>query len=797
MRSTLISLAASAACIQHVHAEYVIENDVYFYGQSEPVYPSPEQDASGTWASAIAKAKALVTQMTIEEKVNLTGGVTTTTGCVGMIPGVPRLGFPGMCIANAGNGVGGSDYVSAWPSGIHVGASWNKELAYQMGHGIGSEARVKGANILLGPVVGPVGRVVEGGRNWEGFSPDPYISGQIAYQAVQGIQNAGVVASTKHFYANEQETHRISTTNYPWADPLSSNIDDRTAHELYIWPFQDAVRAGTANILCSYNKLNNSGSCQNSKSLNGLLKGELGFQGFVVSDWGAQSSGVDSALAGLDVAMPSGKFWGDNLTMAVSNGSVNATRVDDMATRILSSWYQLGQDVDFPSPGYGLALNLSLPHAVVDARNASARPILLAGASEGHVLVKNTNNALPLKSADMKLISVFGYSAKAPNRNSPAVLPEGFTFDTWMYGLQAANATAFNLAFMGNLNVTAPAIAPNGTIISGGGSGTTSQSLFSAPYDALVAQAYEDGTDLQWDFESGSPLVNPTSDACLVIGNAWAAEGADRPALSDEFTDDLILNVANQCSNTIVVLHNAGVRLVDGFADHANVTAIIFAHLPGQESGRALINILYGKENPSGRLPYTVAHADSDYGALLIPDKTMTGMFQHFPQSNFTEGVFIDYRHFDSKNITPRYEFGFGLSYTTIDYANLQVSNSNESTASYPSGPITPGGHSDLWDELIHVAVDVTNSGAVGGKEVVQLYLGIPGEDVPFRQLRGFEKPFITAGETAHVQFALTRRDLSVWDVVAQKWLLQTGEYQLYVGRSSRDLPLQGTFVIA
>lgn len=334
-------------------------------------------------------------------------------------------------------------------------------------------------------------------------------------------------------------------------------------------------------------------------------------------------------------------------------------------------------------------------------------------------------------------------------------------------------------------------------MISGGGSGTASQSFISSPYDAIVAQAYEDSTDLYWDFENGDPLVNPTSNACIVFGNVWATEGYDRPSVHDDYTDGLINHVADQCANTIVVFHNAGIRLVDQFADHPNVTAIIFAHLPGQDSGRALVNLLYGKENPSGRIPYTVAKNETDYDNFLKPDITLDGMFQHFPQSNFTEGVYIDYRHFDLKNITPRYEFGFGLSYTTFDYNNLQVSQTNSSTESYPTGAVALGGQTDLWDKLVTVTADVTNSGGVDGKEVAQLYLGIPGEDVPVRQLRGFEKPSIVAGETATVTFTLTRRDLSVWDVAAQKWLLQAGDYTVEVGRSSRDLPLKGTFSIA
>lgn len=553
--------------------------------------------------------------------------------------------------------------------------------------------------------------------------------------------------------------------------------------------------------MCSYNRLNNSGACQNSKSINGLLKGELGFQGFVVSDWAAQKSGVGSALAGLDVAMPTSTLWGDNLTLAITNGTVNETRLGDMVTRILAPWYQLGQDAeDFPSPGYGLAANLALPHERVDARNASSKPTVFAGAVEGHVLVKNTNAALPLRSADTKLVSIFGYSAKNPNINTMGTVPEGALFSAWFIGAMAANLTEFNAKFMGDLNVSASAIAPNGTLIAGGGSGTPSQSFISAPFDALVERAYQDGTDLYWDLESVSPLANPTSDACIVVGNAWATEGYDRPSVRDDYTDALILNVANQCANTIVVFHNAGARLVDQFVDHPNVTAIIFAHLPGQDSGKALVSLLYGDENPSGRLPYTLARNETDYGDLLSADLTLTGMFQHFPQSNFSEGVYIDYRHFDAQNITPRYEFGFGLSYTTFDYANLQVSslsaNNSTSTAAYPTGAISPGGQTDLWDELVQVTAEVTNSGSLDGKEVAQLYLGIPGEDVPVRQLRGFEKPDIAAGETSTVKFTLTRRDLSVWDVVAQKWLLQPGEYQVYVGRSSRDLPLQGSFSI-
>ncbi|KAI1503183.1 glycosyl hydrolase family 3 N terminal domain-containing protein [Biscogniauxia marginata] len=800
----LAALGVFASCAQA--QDDIITSDTFFYGQSEPVYPTPETPAQGAWKDAVIKARKFVSQLTLEEKANLTAGAPSDTGCSGVIPGIPRLRFPGTCVTDAGNGVRNTDFVTSWASGIHVGASWNKDLAYQRAFFMGGEAKAKGVNVLLGPVVGPAGRVLRGGRNWEGFSIDPYLSGRLVYQTVSGIQNAGVSACTKHFIAQEQESHRLPTREGPFAESVSSNVDDRTIHELYLWPFYDAVKAGTGSIMCSYNRLNNSYACANSKAQNGLLKTELGFQGYIMSDWGAQRSGVATALAGLDVAMPDGEgTWGGNLTLAVNNGSVPVSRIDDMVTRVIALWYHLKQDQpDFPAPGIGMPADINAPHKIIDARNVKSKPTAFDGAVEGHVLVKNVNKTLPLDSKKVKMISIFGYSAKAPNVMSPDKPDANMSFSAWTLGTEAANTTEVNLGFFGNFNITYSAIAPNGTLVSGGGSGTTSRSTISTPYDALVAQAQEDGTSLFWDFESFNPSVMTTSDACLVIGNAWATEGNDRPSLRDDFTDGLIENVASQCANTIVIFHNAGVRLVDTFIDHPNVTAVIFAHLPGQDSGKALVSLLYGKSNPSGRLPYTVARNESDYGHVLNPDVTLApNRFQVYPQSDFTEGTLVDYRHFDAQGITPRFEFGFGLSYTTFRYANLRVAKkAGAAFQAYPRGPVAEGGQADLWDVLATVRADVTNAGAVAGKEVAQLYLGVPGAGAggdgatPVRQLRGFEKPAIAPGKTATVEFALTRRDLSTWDPAAQKWLLRRGEYAVSVGRSSRDLPLVGKLVI-
>lgn len=492
------------------------------------------------------------------------------------------------------------------------------------------------------------------------------------------------------------------------------------------------------------------------------------------------------------MAMPSGGiFWGDNLTQAIANGSLPESRLTDMATRIIATWYQMGQDsADYPSPGIGMPIDMLAPHEVVNAKSPASKSVLLQGAIEGHVLVKNINNALPLQSP--QLLSLFGYDAIAPRANDP-----GNGFSAWTLGFESADINALLAAFTGEKNPPPiPQIALNGTIISGGGSGANSPAYINAPFDALQEEAYQDGSAILWDFVNQEPYVDGASSASLVFINAFAFEGSDRPGLHDDYSDTLINNVAAQCNNTIVVIHNAGARLVDQFIDNPNVTAVIFAHLPGQDSGRALVEILYGRSPPSGKLPYTVAMNESQYGSLLSPSEP-EGEFSLFPQSNFSEGVFIDYRAFDAAGLTPRFEFGFGLSYTTFSYSNLTINmDAGANTEAYPSGAIIPGGAEDLWDVLATVTADVTNTGPVDGIEIAQLYVGIPGDGQPVRQLRGFSKVDVVPGETVTVDFDLMRRDLSTWDTVAQQWLLQSGAYQIYVGSSSRILPLTGTLSI-
>ncbi|KAI9740353.1 MAG: hypothetical protein M1834_004932 [Cirrosporium novae-zelandiae] len=780
MRDFLPTLAVAAALIPSSFglSGYTNVSEVPLYGLSPPVYPSRELtiplsfklhnsrrtaqgngSTSAKWGAAYTKAHTFVNQLTLEEKVNLTRGYSGN--CLGNTGSVPRLGFNPICFMDTPCGIRVTDFVSAFPAGIHLAATFDKEAMYAWGYALGEEEVGKGVNVALGPVAGPLGRVVRSGRLWEGFSADPYLNGVAMGKTIGGMQEAGVIATPKHWLLNEQEYRRLPGD---LGESISSNVDDRTLHELYSWPFMDALRAGAGAVLCSYQRANNSYACQNSKLLNGILKTELGFEGFVVSDWGGQQSGVASANAGLDVAMPGAEFWGTNLTNAINNGSVAESRLNDMVTRLLASYYYLGQENDFPDVGI---YSPSVQHPIVDVRADHSKIIREVGA-EGHVLVKNVNNTLPLKKP--KFLSIFGYDAEV--KANP-----------W------TNSARYGGGYEVNFNWT----TFNGTLITAGGSGGNAPPFVVSPFKAIQDRIRADHGILRWDFYSENPTIEPTTQACLVFINAYSSEGFDRWSLYNTFSDNLVKNVAKNCSNTIVIMHTVGIRVVDSWIDHENITAVIFAGLPGEESGNSLVDILYGDISPSGRLPYTVAHNESDYGSVL----NSTADAGPFPQQNFTEGVYIDYRAFDHKDISPRFEFGFGLSYSTFTYSSLTTTAStNASTAIWPpAAAIIQGGHPRLWDTLYTITCTITNTGSVAAAEIPQLYLSIP--DSPKRQLRGFDRVNLSVNETKTVTFELTRRDFSVWDVDAQQWKLQRGSYPLWVGASSRDLKLNDTIWFA
>ncbi|KIW09309.1 uncharacterized protein PV09_00224 [Verruconis gallopava] len=766
------------------------------YTSSPPVYPSPNATGAGDWDAAFAQAKSFVSMLTLEEKA---GMVTGTTGpCVGNIAPIDRLGFNGLCLNDGPAGLREITYGSVFPAGLTAAASWDRNLIRSRGQDMGEEFRGKGSHIALGPVCGPLGRSPFSGRNWEGFSPDPYLTGVAVEETILGIQSAGVQATVKHFIGNEQETQRNpSIVDGVMIDAVSSNIDDKTMHELYLWPFANAVHSGVSSVMCSYNRLNESYSCQNSKVLNGLLKDELDFQGYVMSDWSATHTGLAAIEAGLDMNIPGGisflspepSFFGGNITIAVKNGSLPESRLDDMILRVMTPYYYLKQDQGFPLIDPSIVpLNFFAESTWVanfnlngtsnrDVRGNHGQLIRELGAA-GTVLLKNTNNTLPLKAP--KNIGVFG--------NDAGDLTQG------LYSL--------TLSSLGN----DPYGYEFGTLDIGGGSGTGRHSFIVSPLEAIKARAAQDGAIVQYILDNSYlqsvtslEYITPIPDVCIVFTKTWASEGEDRIDLSLNWNaSTVVANVAAVCPNTVVVTHSSGPNDLP-FASNPNVTAILAAHYPGEETGNSIVDILWGDVNPSGKLPYTIALNSSDYNTdITNSTELVTSTDPNAWQSDFTEGVFIDYRYFDKANKSVLYEFGFGLSYTSFGLSSLQVQSSSGSLPSRPnvSAGKQPGGNPELWQIIANVTVTVTNTGQVAGAAVPQLYVSLPGEDEPVKVLRGFDKIMLQPGESQPVNFPLMRRDLSSWDVDVQDWVLASGNVGLLVGFSSRDIVLTGSLTL-
>jgi beta-glucosidase len=385
------------------------------------------------------------------------------------------------------------------------------------------------------------------------------------------------------------------------------------------------------------------------------------------------------------------------------------------------------------------------------------------------VLLKNVDNTLPLKAP--KSVAVFGNDASE---------------DTQGYYNQV------NFEY--------------GTLSVGGGSGTGRLTYLVTPLEAIKAKVKADGGIVQQFLNNTlvatsniSTLVIPTPpEVCLVFLKTWAEEGADRASLDTDWDgNEVVESVASYCNNTVVVTHSSGINNLP-WADHPNVTAILAAHYPGEESGNSLVDILYGAVNPSAKLPYTIALNIDDYNAPPITAVNSTDPYAW--QAYFDEKLEIDYRYFDAQNMSVRYEFGFGLSYTTFALSNISIAKVCDGTvtAVAEAQPIVPGGNPALWDVLYTVSVSLTNTGSIAGATVPQLYLTLPSSapSTPPKQLRGFEKVFLEAGASSVIQFPLMRRDLSYWDIVSQDWVIPAGELGLSIGFSSRDIKATSSITV-
>lgn len=542
--------------------------------------------------------------MTVDEEIAMIAGAGAGTNgnYVGNIPGNSLLDIPGLNLQDGPAGVAdGVNNVTAFPAPICLGASWDIALARQYGGYLGAEARGKGVEVLLGPMMN-MARAYESGRTYEGCGEDPFLTGAMAAAEIPGIQSQGVIATAKHFVCYEQETDRTL---------VSSDVDERTQQEIYDRPFLQSVRAGAGAVMASYNRLNSRHACE-TEGLNSALKKLFGFNGWVMSDWGATFSTVAGMNNGMDMDMYCGYYLTNTITDDIQAGSVPASELNGMVQRILTTMFQFGI---FDNPPSG-NLNSVVTNT---AHNLFARQ----EAEEGMVLLQNNGGLLPVRPL-VHSIAVIGSVA------SVSPISTG------------AGSAGVNLPY----NVT-----PLAGITSRAGSGIT------------VNYAQGDGASV-----SAAAALAASSDLAIVCVGQQTSEGSDRSDLSlPNGQDALISAVAGANSNTIVVIYIDSAVLMPW---SGQAGSILMAWYPGQENGNALAAVLFGDASPSGKLPVTIPAAASEVPAST--EAQFPGVLGHV---SYSEALQIGYRWYDANNVTPLFPFGCGLSYTTFGYSNLVVSS--------------------------------------------------------------------------------------------------------------------------
>jgi beta-glucosidase len=677
---------------------------------------------------------ALLAELTIEEKAALCSG-----SGFWHTRAVERLGIPQIMVSDGPHGLrqqvsGDGDHLgldasvpaTCFPPAVTVASSWNLDVARRIGDAIGVEARAAGIGVVLGPGIN-IKRSPLCGRNFEYFSEDPLLAGELGTAWVEGLQSHGVGASLKHFAVNNQESDRLR---------VSAEVDERTLREIYLAAFERIVtRAQPWTVMCSYNRINGVYASQDRWLLTDLLRDEWGFEGLVVSDWGAVDDCVAAVQAGLDLEMPStGGVSARALVSAVADGSLDEAALDLPVTRLLGL---LSQALPGIEDGGGFD---------ADAHHAIAR----AAATEGAVLLKNSGDVLPLNLAPGQRIAVIGALAADPRyqgAGSSQVNPT--RVDDALGALRAAVADGVSVDF-------APGYTLPGSPIDEGEATPTSADLV---HDA-VEQAT--GADAVVVF-LGLPAVEES-------------EGFDRTHLSLPANQlALLAAVGAVHDGVVVVLANGGVVTTSEWDGHA--AAVLECWLGGQASGSAVADLLVGIANPSGKLAETIP--------LRLEDNPSFG---NFPGENRVvrhgEGLFVGYRHYDTVGRDVAHPFGFGLSYTTFSYDDLSLEVAG-------GAPIA----GSLDGVAIEVGATITNTGPVAGAEVVQVYVGTPDATVPrpVHELRAFTKVRLEPGESQRVTFRLGRRDLARWSTRSHGWVFDPGCYEVAVAASSRDRRLVGT----
>ena len=665
---------------------------------------------------------AVLAALTLEEKASLLSGRGAWETA-----GIERLGIGSVTLTDGPHGVrmqadaehfslDASLPATCFPTAAALGSSWDVALLTRVGEALGAESRAAGVAVLLGPGIN-IKRSPLCGRNFEYLSEDPVLSGHLGAALVRGIQSRGVGASAKHFAANNQETDRMR---------VSADVDERTLREIYLAGFEHVVTTARPwTVMASYNKVNGVHAAENGWLLTEVLREEWGFDGLVVSDWGAVTDPVAAVAAGLDLEMPTTSgASAARLVEAVKAGRIEEAVLDRAAARLLglldrvAAAAEPARDVD-----------LERHHAL--ARLAAA---------ESAVLLKNEDAILPLDPAPAApmTVAVIGEIARAPafqGAGSSQVNPT--RVDNALAGLTEAAGENLRLSFSPGYAV----------------SGQSDQ--------ALVTEAVS------------AAEVADVAVVFLGLPEGTESEGFDREHIDlPDVQLALLEAVAEVNRNVVVVLANGGVVRVAPWEEHAR--AILEGWLNGQAGGGAIADLLFGRANPCGRLAETIP--------LRLQD---TPAYLNFPGDSaavtYGERLYVGYRYYDAKDMPVSYPFGHGLSYTAFRYSDLRITVDGEGE-----------------EAVVRLQLTLANTGAMAGKEVVQVYVGDVASSVdrPIRELKAFAKVELAAGESAVVNFELRARDLSFFSPVHHRWVLEGGEFEISVGGSSRDLPLTATVTV-
>ncbi|HWG20974.1 MAG TPA: glycoside hydrolase family 3 C-terminal domain-containing protein [Terracidiphilus sp.] len=804
-----------------------------------------------------AKAHALLSKLTLEEKIELIGGVDSMFTHAESSIGLPRLKM-----SDASVGVRTWGPTTAYAGGAALAATWDVDFARKLGESLGKDARARNVNFLLGPGVN-IARSPVAGRNFEYLSEDPFLNATLVVPFIQGVQSQGVIATVKHYALNNQEYSRHDT---------DVEVDERTMREIYLPAFEAAVTKGHVDaVMNSYNMVNGQHATQNAFLNLKVLKGEWGFQSILMSDWDATYDGVAAANNGLDLEMPSPRFMNAKaLLPAIQAGTVKESTIDDKVLRLLRTELRYGFT---DRPQFDPS---NSTYSVAD------RPVALQGARESLTLLKNEDHFLPLDASKIKTIAIIGPDAwpavpggggsseatafdpvsivtGIANLAGPGVhvlyvrgLPEMmevFRHTNWNGAVKAATYSSRDFSGAAQ-TATQPRIAGNKREGWGPQDKTPRTIRYSASFKAgkpgkymvlsaasggdkysvtvdgkqIIEQVQAEGQypeaatleltagqtiDVVADYRPGFAgnrfglgIVNESdmipedvkksaSMADVVVAAvgyspAFESEGFDRSFTLPWGQDALLEAIADANPHVVVTLTGGGAADTHRWLN--KVPALLHTYYPGQEGGTAIAEVLFGKQNPEGKLPvsFDKSWQDSPSYPYYYPVKGADTVL-HVPVSSdqpphditighvkYGDRLMVGYRYWTTTGKHPLFAFGYGLSYTTFSFANLQAPSSADSGSP------------------VQVSFDVTNTGSVAGAEVAQLYVSDPSAKAqrPERELKGFEKVRLAPGETKHVTLSLDARAFSYWDDSAHKWTIDPGKFVIRVGDSSENTPL-------